>query len=105
MSHVCNYVRDTFTTSHLSIDWNSMKTSPYSCYKYDLTTLENLLLDSEITRAIFSFKPFKVPGPDGLHPLFSKNIGILLGNPSKTFATRSSTPNKSLVTLIKHTYA
>lgn len=80
MPRVCNYFRDTFTTSHLSTDWNNMKTSPYSCYKYDLKILDKPLLDGEVTRAIFFFKPFKAPGPDGLYPFFSKNIGILLEN-------------------------
>lgn len=67
MSYVSNYFNNTFTTSHLITDWNNIKINPYGHYKYDLTTLEKPLLESDITRAIFSFKPFKAPEPDGCH--------------------------------------
>ena len=33
----------------------------------------------EVKRALFSIGDFKAPGPDGLHAIFYKKIGILLG--------------------------
>lgn len=72
MSHICNYFNDTFTTSHSITNWNSIKTNPSSHYKYDLTNLDNSLLDDEITRALVSFKPFKSPGQMTFTPFFPK---------------------------------
>lgn len=83
MSHGSNYFNDTFTTSHLITDWNSIKMNLYNHYKYDLTTLDKPLLDSEITRAIFSFKPFKVPWPDILHPFFFQKYQHIIGQSVK----------------------
>lgn len=39
-------------------------------YAVILTNLGNILIEEEIRSAIFSFKPYKAPGPDGLHPFF-----------------------------------
>lgn len=36
----------------------------------DFQGLEEPLNDKEITCALYRFKPYKSPGPDGLHPFF-----------------------------------
>lgn len=54
--------------------------NPSSLDNIDLTNLDNSSLDCEINTAIFSFKPFKSPGPDGLHPFFYQKYWNILGN-------------------------
>lgn len=70
MSHIYNYFNNIFSTSHSTTDWNIVKCNLSSFHMYDLTTLDKPLSYREITRAIFSFKPFKAPGPNGLYPFF-----------------------------------
>lgn len=43
------------------------------------------LRDSEVILAVNSFKPTKVPGPDGLHPLFYQRYWDILGTNTIVF--------------------
>lgn len=67
-SHVLNYFTNIFTTSQVSTNWKEPNNIPLGNTQLDLTSLDAPLLDIEIKKAIFSFKPFKALGPDGLHP-------------------------------------
>lgn len=78
-----------FTTNHEATHWSNIKLSSTNFEKLDMLDLNKPLHDSEINSAIFSFKPLKSPGPDGLHPFFIRNIGILLETPWETFVTKS----------------
>lgn len=64
-----------FCTSHTLTDMTHLLHSTTNFHTIDLSALDRPLIDEEIYSAIFSFKPFKSPGPDGLHPFFTKNTG------------------------------
>lgn len=64
-----------FYTSLYSTDFNTSGWShslAISCFvPPDITfSLSASLLGKEVVDAIYSFKPFKAPGPNGLHPFF-----------------------------------
>jgi ribonuclease HI len=44
------------------------------------STLDRPLCTTEIKNAIFSFKPQKAPGPDGLHPIFFQQFWSTVGD-------------------------
>lgn len=46
----------------------------------DYQGLETIPNHDDIKRAVFSFKPTKAPGPDGIHPLFYQKYWDILGN-------------------------
>lgn len=68
LNHTLEHFTSLFTTSHTYTNWTHMLHSSTSFHNVDLTPLDNALLDSEINTTIFSFMPFKSPGPDVLHP-------------------------------------
>lgn len=70
MEHTHSYFQDIFSTSHNYSDWSSIKNDTPSRHQIDLSTLDTNISPVEIKNAIFSFKPFKSPGSDGLHPFF-----------------------------------
>lgn len=45
---------------------------------YSLMMLDSPLTEMEINTALKFFKPFKSPGPDGLHPVFYQNFWLQL---------------------------
>lgn len=77
--HVFQFFTSSFTTSQCSTDWTHLKSSPLSFHNFDLSDLDRPLQDFEITQAIFSFKPFKAPGPDGFHPHFFQSQWTTIG--------------------------
>lgn len=70
LHYTFHYFQNMFTTNHVTTDWASIKQDPASFSKIDTPTLDKQLLPSEVVNAIFSFKLFKAPGPDGIHPFF-----------------------------------
>lgn len=46
-----------------------------SFHKLNLTTLDRPLSDWEVNQVVFSLKPFKAQGPNGIHPISIKSIG------------------------------
>lgn len=78
INHTKNYFEKAFTTSYTSSNWRHIKEDPRCFINLDLSSLDDPVTTSEITKACFSFKPYKAPGPDGLHPFSSKITGILL---------------------------
>lgn len=72
---ITNFFRKLFTTSQ---DLSYLKHTPMSYYgTLDSTDQSDLSLEptiQEIKQAFFSFKPYKAPGPDGLHPFFYQNF-------------------------------
>ena len=65
------------------------------------------MIDGEIFYALKTFKPYKAPGPDGLHAGFFQRFWLIVGNSVKTkvksiFSTGVMPKylNKTLITLI-----
>lgn len=59
-----------------------MQSAPYPTHTLSLADqaiLNASLRDSKIKQAMFSFKPLKAPGPDGLHPMFYQKYWNVLG--------------------------
>ncbi|XP_070004851.1 uncharacterized protein [Nicotiana sylvestris] len=79
MSYVNNYFKDLFTSSHVITSRKNPINPSSNVGQVDLTTLDGPLQEIEIKRAIFSFKPFKAPGPDGLHPFFYQKYWNIIG--------------------------
>lgn len=70
MEHTYSYFQLVFTTNHDNSNWKSIKSDPLTHKCIDLSSLDKSIPPYEIRDAIFSFKPFKSPGPDGLHSFF-----------------------------------
>lgn len=71
MNHTRNYFLNIFTT-YVITDWSIIKIDKEIFHNIDLSSLDDPLKNHEIRNEIFSFKPYKAPGPDGLHPFFFK---------------------------------
>lgn len=83
-----------FTTNHASSDGAHIKNSTLSFHNIDLPELDNPLQDFEVTQDLFSFKPFKASGSDGLHPHFLQFQWHIVGSLvkrmcHKVFATQA----------------
>lgn len=71
-AHIFNYFKALYSTIHLDA------ANHYNHYPFFILTdsdkihLGKDLCDHEILEALKSFKPFKAPRPDGLHPFFYK---------------------------------
>lgn len=74
MNHTTNYFSSMFTTSHEKTDWSTIKKDNASFSNIDLSSLDKPLRNHEITKVVFSFKPYKAPVPDELHPFFFQKI-------------------------------
>lgn len=61
-----------YTTDHLTtpIGWQSSIYTTHTLFLSEHTNLNTPLRVSEIKSVMSSFKPTKVPGPYGLHPMF-----------------------------------
>lgn len=68
IDHAFNYFSNGFTTTHTSTSWNHITRATTSFHTLDLSDMDRPLYDQEIITALFSFQPYKAPGPDGLHP-------------------------------------
>lgn len=71
-----------------------LRKSTTNFYNIALSALDNPLQNFEIAQALFSFKPFKAPGPDGLHPHFFQSQWHVVGHSMKkmcheVFATQA----------------
>lgn len=60
-------------------NWNSIKKDNHNFNKIYLSTLDKQLHPVEVVNAIFSLKPYKVPGPDGIHPFFYHKYWDIVG--------------------------
>lgn len=79
-SHAFNYFATCFTTDHNSSPRTSLISTPTNCFYPYLDSLDRPLCDHEIYTALFSLKPFKAPGPGGIHPYFYQNHWNMVGN-------------------------
>lgn len=70
LQHTFGYFISIFTTNHEVTNWSNVIQSSFSFDNINLLDLDKQLLDSEINSVVQSFKPFKSPRPDGLHPFF-----------------------------------
>lgn len=70
LNHIYDYFLKAFSTSHQHTNWLDITTSPNTFGRVNLDSLDNPLMPYEITKDIFSFKPFKAPGPYGIHLFF-----------------------------------
>lgn len=70
VDHALSYFKNCFTSEHLHTNWVDIKKTNNIFYKVDLEDLDRPLPDKKVVQALFSFKPFKALGPDGLHPHF-----------------------------------
>ncbi|KAF3663364.1 hypothetical protein FXO37_12030 [Capsicum annuum] len=79
-SHAFNYFATCFTTDHNSSPRTSLISTPTNCFYPYLDSLDRPLCDHEIYTALFSLKPFKAPGPGGIHPYFYQNHWNMVGH-------------------------
>lgn len=79
LNHTYQYFLNAFTTSHQNTNWLNIFQDPTSFNKVDLTLLDKPLLPFEVTNVVFSFKPFKAPGPDEIHLFFYQKIWKIVG--------------------------
>lgn len=66
-SHVFHYYQHFFSSEHLYTSCKSVYHTPRSFYHLDMSSLDRPLKNHEITTALFSFKPFKASGLNGIH--------------------------------------
>lgn len=86
---------------HLSVQWHGRMSEEVKC------SLSTMVSSEEIKGALWSMKPYKVPGPNGLHTGFFQRFWLITGasvtrEVERVFAT-SSVPdylNKTLIVLI-----
>lgn len=69
------------TTQSSSSNIHPTSNSNASLTVDDQQKLQAPLTIAEIRQALLSFRPFKAPGPDGLHLFFPSNIGQKWGTP------------------------
>ncbi|GKV05206.1 hypothetical protein SLEP1_g17240 [Rubroshorea leprosula] len=67
---IMNYFSGLFTTSHELSYSDSFAGIDVSPQAIPLESFQGVLTKDEIWAALHSIKPFKAPGPDGVHPLF-----------------------------------
>ena len=119
VADVANHIREGFIslfTSGIEIGyrrpWN-IPNWPMQISEEDAAELSCFVSDQEVKDALWSLKPFKAPGPDGLHAGFFQRFWLLVGdaitNTVKGAFTNGKIPEhikKTLITLIpKHTEA
>lgn len=80
MSHVSNYFKDIFTSSHTSTKLKPLGSNPSNLNKIDLRSLDSPLLDLEIKKAIFFSNLLKHPARMASIHSFIKDIGTSLVN-------------------------
>lgn len=68
LQHTLVFFQYMFKTDHTSTNCLGIRNNPQSFTNIDLTILDKQLSPAEVVNAIFSFKPFKSPGPDDIHP-------------------------------------
>lgn len=79
ISHTKRFFFNSFTTSHDFTDWLNIRLDPPNYNKNDLKILDKPLMPIEITNVVFSFKPFKTPGPDSIYPFFYQKYWNIVG--------------------------
>lgn len=80
LEHTQTYFQDAFTTSHEITNSKTIKSNPCCFNNADLSTLDKPLTTTEISQAIFSFKPLKSPEPYGFNPFFFQKYWHLIGS-------------------------
>lgn len=70
---------------------------------YSLMMLDSPLTEMEISTALKSFKPFKSPGPDGLHSVFCQKFWLQLKTSIINFCNNIF-PTKQISELINETF-
>lgn len=68
-----------FRTSYMSSTLGQKAAASLYNNSNILTSLGNIPNTNKIKSAIFSFKPFKAPGLDGLHPFFYQKYWDMMG--------------------------
>ena len=90
-------------SAHLT-DWN-----PPFWYSYlnevEATSIDNMVTDEEISAGLWGMKPYKAPGPDGLHAGFFQwlVVGDIVRNEVRSIFNSGIMPeylNKTRITLI-----
>nr|XP_016455892.1 PREDICTED: uncharacterized protein LOC107779905 [Nicotiana tabacum] len=84
---ILGFFTDLYTTSHSQALWaftNHSTMSPILS-EGQKAFLDKPLELSEIKRAVFSYKPFKSPSPDGLHPFFYQRYWDIVGDSVTNF--------------------
>lgn len=79
LNHTKQFFMIAFSTSLVSSKWTVNINNPGSHNSINLACLDKPLTLSEITKVVFSFKPFKTPGPDGIHPFFYHKFRKIVG--------------------------
>ncbi|XP_019224694.1 PREDICTED: uncharacterized protein LOC109206328 [Nicotiana attenuata] len=108
-STIVDFFTKLYTTSHFEVPW---ATTNHSTMDPTLLQSHKAFMDmplqmSEIKKVVFSNKPFKSPGPDGLHPFLYKKYWDVVGESVSQFCMKcfntcsmDSTMNQTLLCLI-----
>lgn len=86
LNHTYEFFQKAFQTNHIDTPWKDILNSQTCFDNIDLLELDRPLKDFEVTHVIFSFKSFKAPSPDEIHPFFTKNIRMWSEIPFLIFA-------------------
>lgn len=70
VNHALAYFTECFSTSHLSTAKGNYGSLYNRISSMDMSILDSPLMDFKVKNALFLFKPFKAPGPDGFYPHF-----------------------------------
>ncbi|KAG5621920.1 hypothetical protein H5410_007138 [Solanum commersonii] len=79
-----NYSSKLFDTNHIQSprEFNEVDTNAPD---ENMPMIGEDLLDEEVSNAIYSFEPYKAPGPDGIHPFFYQKYWSIVGPTVKDF--------------------
>lgn len=80
IDHTFNYFQKKFTNDHSFTKLKDIHLAYTSFHNIDLSPLDRPFVDQETLQAIYSLKPFKAPGPDGINPYFIRKTGTLWEN-------------------------
>lgn len=85
LDYTSEFFQKAFQTDHIDTPWKNILNSQTYFDNIDLSDLDYPLKDFGVVRAIFSFKPFKAPGPDGIPPFFYQKYWHVIRNSVLTF--------------------
>lgn len=112
-AEISSFIREGFVklfTTDASTSYRAYWNPPFwKCALKDAEkgSLDRPITDDEISAALWSLKPYKAPGPDGLHASFFQRFWLLVGDSVRKVIKEAFTSckipnylNQTLVTLI-----
>ena len=93
-----------FTSNLCSVslaDWNPPFWHTYLSEE-ETTSIDSVVIEEEIITSIWGLKPFKAPGPNGLHVGFFQRFWLIVGETVKKEVNSIFTTGKCRNTLTRH---